>query len=362
MPGPRRQVRRDPGHDEQHLVQGAGRRLRRALRRALRHPARADGRRRSTSCRARSTTRSSPSARANAGGPALGKEEWTGVCQKCHRLDHAYIGPALGGNPLLADREGHRDAAAQRRRARCRPSAATGRDAQIDALDRATRSSTRRRARVVAVNVETRPPVPRRLAPRPRHLVADDRRPQADRDPLHLHVARLLRDRRRARAADPHRSSRRRTSTFLTKNSYNEVVTIHGTTMIFLVIVPILAGLRELPRAADDRRARHGVPAPERALVLALPARRRSSCTSASSRRAARRRAGWTSYAPLSTLHSPGQRPGPLDPRPAHPLDRVARRRDQLRRDDPQHAHARDVVDAHPALRAGRWSPTAGCS
>ncbi len=32
--------------------------------------------------------------------------------------------------------------------------------------------------------------------------------------------------------------------------------------------------LRELPRAADDRRARHGVPAPERALVLALRARR----------------------------------------------------------------------------------------
>ena len=30
--------------------------------------------------------------------------------------------------------------------------------------------------------------------------------------------------------------------TFLTKNSYNEVVTIHGTTMIFLVVVPILAG------------------------------------------------------------------------------------------------------------------------
>ncbi len=29
---------------------------------------------------------------------------------------------------------------------------------------------------------------------------------------------------------------------FLTKNSYNEVVTIHGTTMVFLVIVPILAG------------------------------------------------------------------------------------------------------------------------
>jgi cytochrome c oxidase subunit 2 len=38
------------------------------------------------------------------GGVALGQEEWQGVCLKCHRLDHAYIGPALGGNPLLADR------------------------------------------------------------------------------------------------------------------------------------------------------------------------------------------------------------------------------------------------------------------
>jgi cytochrome c oxidase subunit 2 len=33
----------------------------------------------------------------------LGQEEWEGVCLKCHRLDHKYIGPALGGNPLLAD-------------------------------------------------------------------------------------------------------------------------------------------------------------------------------------------------------------------------------------------------------------------
>jgi cytochrome c oxidase subunit 2 len=39
------------------------------------------------------------------GGVALGKEEWQGVCQKCHRLDHTYIGPALGGNPLLGDRK-----------------------------------------------------------------------------------------------------------------------------------------------------------------------------------------------------------------------------------------------------------------
>jgi mono/diheme cytochrome c family protein len=25
---------------------------------------------------------------------------------KCHRLDHTYVGPALGGNPLLAQRQG----------------------------------------------------------------------------------------------------------------------------------------------------------------------------------------------------------------------------------------------------------------
>jgi len=43
--------------------------------------------------------------RAN-GGVALGKEEWEGVCMKCHRLGSKYIGPALQGNPLLADRNG----------------------------------------------------------------------------------------------------------------------------------------------------------------------------------------------------------------------------------------------------------------
>ena len=40
---------------------------------------------------------------ANRSGVQLGKEEWRGVCEKCHRLDHTYIGPPLGGNPLLAE-------------------------------------------------------------------------------------------------------------------------------------------------------------------------------------------------------------------------------------------------------------------
>ncbi|HKU58853.1 MAG TPA: cytochrome c oxidase subunit II [Gaiellaceae bacterium] len=43
---------------------------------------------------------------ANASGVNLGKEEFQGVCQSCHRLDHKYVGPALGGNPLLGDVHG----------------------------------------------------------------------------------------------------------------------------------------------------------------------------------------------------------------------------------------------------------------
>jgi cytochrome c oxidase subunit 2 len=39
-------------------------------------------------------------------GVALGKEEFTGVCLTCHRLNETYVGPALGNNPLLTDRKG----------------------------------------------------------------------------------------------------------------------------------------------------------------------------------------------------------------------------------------------------------------
>jgi len=41
----------------------------------------------------------------NASGVNLGQEEFS-ACQSCHRLDHSYIGPALGGNPLLSDVKG----------------------------------------------------------------------------------------------------------------------------------------------------------------------------------------------------------------------------------------------------------------
>src|SRR4029078_9617007 len=91
----------------------------------------------------------------------------------------------------------------------------------------------------------------------------------------------------------------------LTKNSYNGVVTMHGTTMIFLVIVPILAGfgnfLVPLMIGARDMAFPKlnalsywlyllgGV-----VLMLSFLAKDGPP------------RGGWTMYPPNSTLHMPG--------------------------------------------------------
>ena len=63
-------------------------------------------------------------------------------------------------------------------------------------------------------------------------------------------------------------------NTLVTPQVYNQLFTMHGTTMVFLFVVPMMAGLAQLLPAADDRRARHGLPAPERALLLAAAGRR----------------------------------------------------------------------------------------
>ena len=116
----------------------------------------------------------------------------------------------------------------------------------------------------------------------------------------------------------------------LTKNSYNEVVTMHGTTMIFLVIVPILAGfgnyLVPLMIGARDMAFPRlnalsywlfvlgGV-----VLYLSFFAERRRGARGLDVVRAARDAA----------LARP--RPGPVDLEPAHPVGVVTRRRDQPR-------------------------------
>ena len=54
-------------------------------------------------------------------------------------------------------------------------------------------------------------------------------------------VARVLRARRRRGAADPH-AARRAGQHAATPEKYNQIFTMHGTTMIFLVVVPVWAG------------------------------------------------------------------------------------------------------------------------
>ena len=109
--------------------------------------------------------------------------------------------------------------------------------------------------------------------------------------------------------------------------------------------------LRQLPRPADDRRARHGVPAAERTLVLALPVRRDHPAALV----LRRRRSGqvWLDGLPPLSLQSEGNGQDALDPRPAHPHALVARGRDQLHRHDREHAHAGDELDADAALHLG---------
>ena len=85
----------------------------------------------------------------------------------------------------------------------------------------------------------------------------------------------------------------------------------HGLIMIFFMVMPAHdRRLRQLVRAADDRRAGHGVPAHEQHLLLAA-AWRPSRCLLISlfvGGRPARTAlgGGWTLYPPLSTDRHPG--------------------------------------------------------
>jgi cytochrome c oxidase subunit I len=92
----------------------------------------------------------------------------------------------------------------------------------------------------------------------------------------------------------------------LTKDSYNQAVTIHGTTMIFLVIVPILAGFGNFL-----------VPLMIGARDMAFPRLNALSywlyvgggivIVSSFFAKGGAAETGWTAYAPLSTLHAPGR-------------------------------------------------------
>jgi cytochrome c oxidase subunit 1 len=94
--------------------------------------------------------------------------------------------------------------------------------------------------------------------------------------------------------------------TLMTGSAYNQAVTIHGTTMIFLVIVPILAGF-----------GNYLVPLMIGARDMAFPRLNALSywlyvlggliLVLSFEAKGGAAQAGWTSYATLSTEHSPGR-------------------------------------------------------
>ena len=139
-----------------------------------------------------------------------------------------------------------------------------------------------------------------------RRRLDHDRRPQADRDPLHRHEPRLLRARRDPRAADA-RAARDAERALRDEGQLQRAVHDARHDDDLPRRRPDPRRLRQLPRAADDRRPRHGLPAAERLLLLDVRCSAGSCSTRASSRTAAPPKCGWTCYAPLSeNAYSPG--------------------------------------------------------
>src|SRR5438045_6708081 len=92
---------------------------------------------------------------------------------------------------------------------------------------------------------------------------------------------------------------------FVTRNSYDELFTIHGTTMVFLVVVPILAGF-----------GNYLVPLMIGAADMAFPRLNALSywlylmggvvLMGSFFAKGGPSSAGWTGYVPLSDTHTPG--------------------------------------------------------
>ncbi len=165
----------------------------------------------------------------------------------------------------------------------------------------------------------------------------------------------LLRGRRHRGAASSGCSSRSPNGTVLTAAQYNEFFTMHGTTMVFLLgmplavafgnyFVPLMIGARDV---AFPRLNMFG--------LLGLPVRRPLPLLVASCS-AARPNGGWFGYAPLTSTPlvdrlPAGPRPRLLDRRPHHARHRFGRDRGQLHRHHPQHARAGHDADAHAGVR-----------
>ena len=89
----------------------------------------------------------------------------------------------------------------------------------------------------------------------------------------------------------------------LSPETYDQLFSMHGMTMIFLFVTPMLSGFGNYLVPLHDRRARHGLPAPERLLATGSSWRPGSSSTPAS-RSGTAPDDGWFTYAPLSTQYA----------------------------------------------------------
>ncbi len=137
---------------------------------------------------------------------------------------------------------------------------------------------------------------------------------------------------------------------FLVRDAYNQAVTIHGTTMIFLVIVPILGGF-----------GNYLVPLMIGAQDMAFPRLNALSywfyLLGGLILYASFEAKGGAAAGRLDVVRDAldaaltRSRAGPLDPLAPRADALVARRGDQLHRDDHEHARTRDDLDADAALR-----------
>ncbi len=177
-----------------------------------------------------------------------------------------------------------------------------------------------------------------------------DDRPQADRDHVHGHDVRVLLPRRRRGAADAPAAGRAEQHADLAAGLQPAVHDARDDDDL-----PVRRAddgrPRELLRAVDDRRARHGLPAAERALLLAA-ARRRHRLLRLGLLEPAGSRLDELPAAVERRLHA-GRRPGRVDlpdPPDRHLLDP---RRRQLLRDDREHAREGHELGPPAAVHLG---------